>query len=46
MEILTVAIGSTILFEIAGPTLTQIALQRAGNLPESRELDQASGPEL
>lgn len=47
-EILTVAIGSTIIFEIAGPALTRFALARAGETGKAEEAPdgETSCPEM
>ncbi len=38
-EILTVAIGSTIVFELLGPAATQLALKRVGETGKAGEDD-------
>ncbi len=33
---MTITIGTTILFELSGPLLTQLALRKSGEVPSTR----------
>ena len=38
-QLIAITIGTTVVFELIGPVLTQLALRQAGEVPRSSSID-------